>query len=144
VEFNNFRVDGSWFNFDLGMIPLTYILLNLIQAVWHSYLIKKNRLILSAQKLIEYSIISILAGVILKWVRGCQLLPLILFCVLSRIAFFDGFLNILRGKSVLYEGEIKKKKSFYDWFEKQTALPIVILRLIYLVLFIGYLLIYYL
>ncbi len=124
------------------MIPLTYILLNLIQAIWHSYLIKKNRLILSAQKVTEYVILSILAGVILTAVLGWQVLPLILFCILTRLAFFDGFLNILRGKSVLYEGEIKKRKSLYDWFEQQTGLPIAVLRIFYLVLFIVYLIIY--
>ena len=124
------------------MIPLIYILLNLIHALWHSYLIKKNRLIQSGQKIIEYSIVSILAGVILKIVLGCKLLPLILFCFLTRLAFFDPFLNVLRGKPISYEGEIKKKKSFYDWFEQQTGLPIMFLRVVYLAAFLIYLIIW--
>ena len=124
------------------MIPLVYILINLIQAVWHSYLIKKNRLILSGQKTIEYAIASILAGVILKVVLGCSILPLILFCILTRLAFFDPFLNLFRGLPLNYEGEIKKKKSFYDWFEQQTGLPIMFLRVVYLAAFLIYLIIW--
>ena len=126
------------------MIPLTYILINFLQAVWHWYLIKKNRLILSAQKTIEYSVISILAGIVLKLVLGCQLFPLIFFCILSRLAFYDIFLNLLRSKNWLYEGSIGKYKSFWDWLERQTGIPIMIFRLLYIALFIGYTLIYYL
>ena len=124
------------------MIPLTYILLNLIHALWHSYLIKRNRLLLSGQKIIEYSIVSILAGVILKIVLGCKLLPLILFCFLSRLAFFDPFLNILRGKDLFYEGEISKRKSWYDWIENKIGLPTWVYRLLYIVGFFIYLIIY--
>ena len=128
--------------YEESMIPLVYILINLIQAVWHSYLIKKNRLIKSGQKIIEYSILSILAGVILISFPGGKLLPLILFCILTRLAFFDSFLNILRGLPLTYEGQIKKGKSFYDWFEDQTGIPVIILRIFYLILFIVYLIIY--
>src|SRR6188768_2303099 len=124
------------------MIPLTYILLNLIHALWHSYLIKKNRLIKSGQKIIEYSIVSILAGVILISFPGGKLLPLILFCILTRLAFFDSFLNILRGLPLTHEGQIKKGKSFYDWFEDQTGLPIMFLRVVYLAAFLIYLIIW--
>jgi len=124
------------------MIPLTYILLNLIHAVWHSYLIKKNRLILSGQKTIEYAIASILAGLVLKLIFRVELIPLILFCLLTRLAFFDAFLNVLRHKPILYEGSISKKKSFVDWLERQTGLPVAIFRIIYLASFIVYLIIY--
>ena len=124
------------------MIPLTYILLNLIHALWHSYLIKRNRLLLSGQKVIEYSIASILAGVILKIVLGCPVLPLILFCLLARLAFFDPFLNILRGKDLFYEGEISKRKSWYDWIENKIGLPTWVYRLLYIVGFFIYLIIY--
>jgi hypothetical protein len=124
------------------MIPITYILINFLHALWHRYLIKRGRTIFSNQKTIEYSILSILAGVILKSVLGCKLLPLILFCLLTRMAFFDIFLNLLRGKSWLYEGEVKKRKSWIDWFENQTGLPVVVLRIVYIVGFLVYLIIY--
>lgn len=126
------------------MIPLTYILINLLQAVWHSYLIKKNRLIQSGQKIIEYSVISLIAGAVLIFGLGCPPVPVILFCVLTRLAFFDAFLNLLRHKPILYEGQINKKKSLMDWLERQTGINIAVLRILYLVLFIAYLIIYYL
>ena len=126
------------------MIALTYILLNFMHACWHKYLIGKNRLILSGQKIIEYSGLSILAGVVLKSVLDCSLLPLILFCVLSRLAFYDILLNLLRGKNWMYEGQISKYKSFWDWLERQTGIPLMIFRLLYIALFVGYTLIYYL
>ena len=124
------------------MIPLTYILINLLQAVWHWYLIKKNRLILSGQKTIEYSILSLLAGATILILSGVAVVPLILFCILTRLAFFDSFLNILRGKPLSYEGDINRKKSFYDWFEDKTGLPIMFLRVVYLAAFLIYLIIY--
>jgi hypothetical protein len=125
------------------MIPITYILINLIQAIWHSYLIKKNRLILSAQKITEYVILSILAGVILINFPEGKLLPLILFCILTRLAFYDPFLNIIRGKDLFYEGEISKRKSWTDWIENKIGLPIWVFRIFYIVAFFVYLIIYY-
>ena len=124
------------------MIPLTYILLNLLQAVWHNYLIKKNRLILSAQKIIEYSIVSILAGLTIFIFLEGKLVPLILFCILTRLAFYDPFLNVLRGKDLFYEGEISKKKSLSDWIENKIGLPVWVFRIVYLVAFFVYLIIY--
>jgi hypothetical protein len=125
------------------LIPITYILINLIHAVWHWYLIKKNRLIQSGQKVIEYSIASILAGLTIFIFLEGELVPLILFCLLSRLAFFDGFLNILRGKDLLYEGEISKRKSWTDWIENKIGLPVWVFRIVYLVAFFVYLIIYY-
>ena len=125
------------------MIPLTYILLNFVHAFWHKYLIDKNRLIRSGQKVIEYSILSVLTGALLV-LAGHQITPVIIFCLLSRLAFFDIFLNLLRGKNWLYEGSIGKYKSFWDWIERQTGIPIIIFRLLYLVIFVTYTLIYYL
>jgi len=60
------------------------------------------------------------------------------------MAFFDTFLNLLRGKPILYEGSLSKKKSLVDVFESWTGLPIWVLRLLYLAGFIAYTLIYYL
>lgn len=125
------------------MIPLTYIIINFIHAYWHSYLIKKNRLIQSGQKVIEYAGLSALTGAVLIFGFDCPAVPVILFALLTRLAFFDIFLNLLRGKNWLYEGQIKKKKSFMDWIENQTGIPIIIFRLLYLVIFVVYLIIYF-
>ena len=124
------------------MIPLTYLILNIIHALWHSYLIKRNRKIQSKQKIIEYSIASILAGVILYSFLAKEILPLILFCLLTRMAAFDIALNLMRGKSWLYEGEIKKRKSFVDWLENKVGLSVWVYRLAYLVAYITYLIFY--
>ena len=124
------------------MIPIIYILLNLIHALWHSYLIKKNRLIKSGQKIIEYCLLSILAGSTILILSGGQVVPLILFSVLTRLAFFDAFLNVLRGLPLTYEGQIDKKKSFGDWLENKTGLPIMFLRVVYLAAFLIYLIIW--
>src|SRR5687767_12395818 len=124
------------------MIPITYILINFFHALWHSYLIKKNRLIQSGQKIIEYSVISILAGLTISILSGWQVVPLILFCLLSRMAFFDAFLNLLRGKDLLYEGEISKRKSWTDWIEDKIGLPVWVFRILYILAFFTYLIIY--
>jgi hypothetical protein len=132
------------------VIPLTYILINLIHALWHCYLIKKNRLIQSGQKVIEYSVLSIVAALIILWVKGSfkygswltDSLPLIFFCLLSRLALFDPVLNLLRGKPIYYEGTIDRKKSGFDWLESKLPVPIWLLRLIYIAAFITYLIIY--
>src|SRR6187551_1425636 len=133
------------------MIPLIYILINLGQAVWHWFrIVKNNELIKSKRKTLEYALFSILAALIILGVKGSfksgswliDYLPLILFCFLTRLAFYDPFLNVLRGKKLSYEGEISRKKSFYDWFEDQTGLPIMFLRVVYLAAFLIYLIIW--
>ena len=123
------------------MIPIIYILLNVIHAWYHSYLIKKDEVIYSNQKTIEYSVASILTATVLIFFHY-PVLPMILFALLSRMAFFDILLNLLRGKSWLYEGEISKKKSIIDLVENKTGLPIWFLRLFYIACYIGYLIIY--
>jgi hypothetical protein len=135
---------GFGTDFSLDMIPITYIVLNFLHAVWHYYLIKKNRLILRNQKVIEYTIGSILAGLLLKFTGGAKVIPLILFCVLCRLAYFDLFLNLLRGKRFDYEGEISKKKSLWDWFENWVGWPVWFYRIIYLAAFVIYTIIYFL
>ena len=123
------------------MIPIIYILLNVIHAWYHSYLIKKDEVIYSTQKTIEYSVASILTATVLIFFHY-PVLPMILFALLSRMAFFDILLNLFRGKSWIYEGEISKKKSLTDWVENKIGLPIWFLRLFYIACYIGYLIIY--
>ena len=121
------------------MIPFTYILLNLIHALWHSYLIKKNRLIQSGQKIIEYSILSLLAGLTISILSGWQVVPLILFCFLTRLAWFDIFLNKLRGLPFDYEGQISKRKSLWDWIENKIGFTVFFYRCLYLWFYAAYL-----
>ena len=114
-----------------------------MHACWHGYLIKKNRLIQSNQKIIEYTIGSLLTGVILVTGFGCKLLPLILFAVLTRMAFFAPMLNLLRGKSYFYRGESSRKKRWtFDWIEAKIGLPVWLLAFVYLAAYLVYLIIY--
>jgi len=129
------------------MIPLIYILINLGQAVWHWFrIVKNNELIKSKRKTLEYALASILAGLIILILSGWQLTPLIFhliaFCILTRLAFYDAFLNIFRGLPLTYEGTISKKKSLYDWIEDKLGLPIMFLRVVYLAAFLIYLIIW--
>jgi len=121
--------------------PIVYVLINIIHAVWHSYLIKHNRTIFSNQKTIEYFIVSVLAAVVLIFFH-LPVLPMILFALLTRMAFFDGLLNLFRGEPYLYEGEIKKKKSFVDWVENKIGWPTWVFRLLYIAAYITYLIVY--
>lgn len=123
------------------MIPIIYILLNVIHAIWHLHLIKKNETVYSNQKTIEYLVASILTATVLIFFHY-PVLPMILFALLSRMAFFDILLNLFRGKSWVYEGEISKKKSVIDWIENKVGLPIWFLRLLYIACYITYLIIY--
>jgi hypothetical protein len=133
------------------MIPLTFILINLAQALWHWYrIVKNNELITSKRKTLEYALASILVALIILGAKGsfksgswlADSLPLILFCFLTRLAFYDPFLNVFRKLPIAYEGQISKKKSFYDWFESQSGLPVMFLRVVYLAAFLIYLIIY--
>ncbi len=123
-------------------IPPIYILLNIIQAWWHSYLIvKKNKTITSSQKTFEYGLICLLTFIPLLAFE--KALPLIILPLVTRAAFYDGLLNLFRGKPFLYEGQISKKKSVIDWIEDKIGLPIWFFRLFYSLTYISYL-IYYL
>jgi hypothetical protein len=102
----------------------------------------KKKTIYSKQKVIEYSVVSLLAGVTLFYFSGARLLPLILFCFLTRLAFYDALLNIFRGLPIYYEGVPDRKKSGVDWLESKLKIPIWLLRLLYIAAYIGYLLIY--
>jgi len=123
------------------IIPIVYILLNVIHAVWHSYLIKQGRTIYSNQKTIEYFGASVIIAVVLI-LFPYPVLPMIIFALLTRMAFFDGLLNLFRGKPYLYEGEISKKKSIIDWVENKIGLPTWFFRLLYIAAYIGYFIIY--
>jgi len=123
------------------MIPLIYFVVNLLHALWHSVRIKKGELILSRRKAAEVIIIN--AVLFLVLIFFYPFWPLILFAVLTRLAFYDALLNLFRGKELFYEGEIKRKKSWSDWIENKIGFPTWVFRIIYLAAYITYLIIYY-
>ncbi len=133
------------------MIPLVYILINLIQAVYDSIQIKKGILINHKKESILYALVCFIVFWIILGVRdkfniesGWQLLPLIIFPIIVRACFFDPFLNLFLKKSILYEGvpKSKDKESWFDRQERKLALPTWFFRLLYLTAFITYLIIY--
>src|SRR5678809_1498614 len=75
------------------MIPLTYILLVLIHAYYDSTEIKKGIIIDHFRESIYYLFAFMLLGVAFKLTLGGEVLPLILFPLLARAAFFDMLLN---------------------------------------------------
>jgi hypothetical protein len=125
------------------IIPLTFLVIVVAHAMYHRYLIVvKNKTIMSRQKVLEYGIASLLAGVVLKVVLGCSIPPLILFCLITRLAWYDALLNLFRGKEIYYEGVPNRRKSGFDWFESKLPVPIWGLRLIYIAGYLVYLIFY--
>lgn len=119
------------------LLILIYFALTIGHAAWHWYLIEnKNRLITSCQKIKEWTIISILAAVLL--IHSNELLPLIIFPIVNRLAFFDPFLNLMRGNDWLYEGVASKKKSWWDYVEYKIGLPIWMYRISYFAMYLIY------
>lgn len=124
------------------MIPIAYFILNILHALYHWYLAdKKNITIKSKRKTAEYLLICLVATIVLGIIKW-QLLPLVVFPVITRAAVFDIALNKFRGKKWTYEGEISWKKSGVDWIEWKIGLPTWAYRLIYLIGYITYLIFY--
>jgi hypothetical protein len=125
------------------IVPLTFLVIVVAHALYHRYLIVvKNRTIMSRQKVLEYGVASLLAGATLYLLSGERLLPLILFCLITRLAWYDALLNLFRGKEIYYEGVPNRRKSGFDWFESKLPVPIWGLRLIYIAGYLVYLIFY--
>lgn len=63
--------------------------------------------------------------------------------VLTRVAFFDPYLNWMRGKSFTYNGDPNNPdRSFIDKLEDATGLSIFWLRVIYIVIYATHLFIW--
>jgi len=123
------------------IIPVIYVFINIVHAVWHWHLITQfDKTIKSTQKVIEYGVLCLAAFFLL--LPYSNWLPLIIFPVLTRAAFFDALLNALRGKNLFYDGVISKKKSWVDYIEDKIGLPQWFFKLIYLFAYITYLIIY--
>ena len=124
------------------MIPTLYILLVAGHAYWDARKIKKGIIINHKLEAIGYLIISVLLSIFLaKWF---SVLPLILFPLLTRAAFFDPVLNLFLGKSWLYEGvqKPKNKESWFDRLERNIGWPTYVYRIFYFAIYLIYLIIY--
>lgn len=63
-----------------------------------------------------------------------------IYGTVCRLAFYDPFLNLFNGNSLLYNGKKTpvpgRKQSFTDWLENKIGIPVIYLRIGYLVAFI--------
>lgn len=124
-------------------LPFLYLAMCLLHAWYHWYKIEKeNKTLTSTRKIWEWGFISFVLFIIL--IPVYDLVPLIILPIVTRLAHFDIALNLMRGKSWDYEGQISKRKSLYDWFEHWLGLPIAVLRIVYLITYFSYLFLYFL
>jgi hypothetical protein len=125
--------------FMIYAIPSIYLALVIIHAKYHAYLIiKKNRVIKSKQKVFEWSLASFICfWVLLTW---STIAALIILPIVTRLAFFDTLLNLSRKKRWLYES---KSKSGWDAIERRIGLPTWVYRILYIIMYVVYLLIYF-
>ena len=123
------------------IIPVIYFILIIVHAWYHSYLAdEKNKTIQSKQKIFEWGLASFICfWSLLTW---SDPLPLIIFPIVTRLAHFDIAFNFWRGDSWLYEGEINKKKSIWDYIENKIGLPTWFYRVFYMVIYFVYLITY--
>ncbi len=123
-------------------IPSIYLALVIIHGWYHSYLIReKNKLIKSRQKTFEWGIASVICFFSLLPVSNW--LPLIVFPIVTRLAFFAPALNLFRGKKIFYRGVISKQKSLWDYVESRLPISTATIQIIYLAMYIVYLLSYF-
>lgn len=125
--------------------PIIFFIIVLADAIVNWYLIeKKDRKINHIVEGFWYMGICVTIACLLYFVLGVELFPLIVFSVLTRLTFFDPLLLLFRKKPLSYEGGEKpdSEKSIYDRLEKWFGIDVIWLRLIYLILYIGYLIFY--
>lgn len=128
------------------LIPIIYLIIIASHAIIDAIKIKRGIIINHNLESAIYIIISILLGavILIFGTSGKALLPLILFPIVTRAAFFDALLNSLTGRHWLYEGvpKPKSKESLWDRIERQIGLPTALYRIIYLLVY-GIWLFYY-
>jgi len=121
------------------IVPTIYFLIVFFHALIDAYKIEKKGIYIN--HFVEgcfYVLICGAVSITIFMLTEVSWLPLILFPIITRTAFFDGLLNVFRGKRILYEGAASKTDSIEKWI----GLPTVIYRIFYLLIYVGYLIIY--
>lgn len=123
------------------IIPFSFLVINLIDAFTDTHTDVNHR-----RGAFLYAIACIFLSVAYLKFTDINMWWLVGFSLLTRVASFDPFLNLLRGKPFIYEGinEGKKDKSIVDWIESKLGLSIFWLRIIYIVIYLAFLIIYFL
>lgn len=130
--------------FMIWLLPIIYLLIVASHASVDCYLIKvRHKTINHKFEAAIYILICIILGAVaLITGFGWELLPLILFPIITRAAFFDPLLNWFRGLHWLYEGS--GGNSYWDRLERQIGLPVALYRIIYLLVYGAWLFYYFL
>lgn len=78
------------------------------------------------------------------FIQSTSILSLILIPILTRAALFDIALNLMTGNSFTYNGDSSNPhRSIIDKLEDKTGFSIFTLRIIYLTIYIGYLIYFF-
>lgn len=123
------------------ILPILFVIVVFLDALTDIIKIRENEKINHKFGALIYFIISLVAGIVFWAWSTATWADIILFPLITRLAFFDPLLNLLLKKPFIYEGVHKPKEdsSFTDLIEKKTGISVLWLRLIYIILFIGYL-----
>lgn len=128
-------------------IPVIFFIIVLADAIINWYLIeKKDRVIRHWVEALIYSLVCVAVSSLLHFYFQVPVVPLIVFTLITRLTFFDPLLLLFRKSPLRYEGDPNKpdnEKSLYDRFEELFGVDIIWLRLIYLLMYIAYLIIYF-
>ena len=144
MEFNNIcsnRIRCNLFlEFMIYLIPLSFFIIVAIDAYTDTYRQVKHK-----RGLFLYALACVFVSIFFLKFTDVNVLWLIGFSLLTRLAAFDPIYNLLRGKPFIYEGmnEGKKDKSIIDQIEAWTGLSIFWLRIIYIIIYVGFLIFYF-
>jgi len=128
----------------ITLIPSIYLVIIIAHAWYDSYQSKKGIYIKHLRESYIYCLLCLVLFFVLGELTTTKILPLILFPLLTRAAFFDPLYNLFTGNHFLFEGvnKGKKDKSFFDELEARINLPVFVYRFIYFIAYLIYLGIY--
>ena len=119
------------------IVPIFYILLNIVDA-FTDYKLKDK--VKHKRGALIYMTISVVMFFVFGAFAKTTLTDNIVFPVITRLAFFDPLYLLFIRERLTYEGDKNKPdKSFIDEVEAFLGIPILCLRLIYLLIFVSYL-----
>lgn len=132
-------------------IPLVYLLLVIAHTIIDWYTIKKRQQKVNHKKGMYYYCAASfflffpLIDSFPLFTNFYQPIPLIVFPIVTRAAFFDPLLNWFLGQHFLFEGVEKPEadKSWWDRLEAKIGLPVIVYRIIYFSLYLISLFYYY-
>lgn len=124
----------------IWLAPILYFLINVTDAFTD-----KNTNVNHTRGALLYATACSIIGLILLITQHATWYDILIFPLITRAAFFDPILNLMRGKNILYEGvkKPKGKRSWYDEFERKLDLSTFSLRIIYLAVYMSYLIFVY-